>query len=57
MLPLAERELLHFSSTSRYGKGVWGGVLTEEVAIFSAAMYAPVECDGEDVKKAVDAYV
>ena len=36
-------------------EGVWSGVLTKEVAIFSAAMCVPVECDGADVKNAVDA--
>ena len=39
------------------GQGIWSGVFTEEVAIFSTAMCVPVECDGEDVKNAVDAVV
>ena len=39
------------------GQGIWSGVFTEEVAIFSTAMCVPVECDGKDVKNAVDAVV
>ena len=38
-------------------EGIWSGVFTEEVAIFSLAMCVPVQCDAEDVKKAVDAVV
>ena len=35
-------------------QGIWSGVFTEEVAIFSIAMCVPIECDGADVKNAVD---
>lgn len=38
-------------------QGIWSGVFTEEVAIFSLAMCVPVQCDGGDVKRAVDAVV
>ena len=36
------------------GQGVWSGVLTREVAIFSAAMCLPVQCE-RDLKNAVGA--
>ena len=36
-------------------QGIWSGVFTEEVAIFSMAMCVPMECHTGDVKNAVDA--
>ena len=38
-------------------EGIWSGVFTEEAAITSVAMCVPVQCDAEDVKKAVDAII
>ena len=38
-------------------EGIWSGVFTEEAAIISVAMCVPVQCDAEDVKKAVDAII